>query len=76
MAGNTEVTCLECSTKCGGSTGKDTFKHMVNCLKVEPDSLSRLREVAGREWGERGRRVIHLIDALEAVDGHGVGGNF
>lgn len=68
MSAKTEVTCIECDTVCGGSHGKDTFKHMVNCLKVEPDSYLRIREVAVKDWGERGRRVIHLLNALEAVD--------
>ena len=70
MGAKTEVTCLECQTVCGGANGKDTYKHMINCLKVEPDSYMRIREVAKREWGERGRRVIHLLDALEAVNSY------
>ena len=68
MSAKTEVTCKECGTVCGGPHGKDTYKHMINCLKVEPDAYDRIREVAGREWGERGRRVIHLLDALEKED--------
>ena len=68
MATMTATTCLECHTDLGGQTGKDPFKHMVHCLKVEPDTYVRLRDVAGREWGERGRRVIHILDALERKD--------
>ena len=70
MSAKTEVTCKECNTLCGGARGKDTYKHMINCLKVEPDAYPRIRELAVREWGERGRRVIHLLDALEAVDSY------
>lgn len=65
MAKDTYVVCLECGTVCGEGHGKEIFSHMVLCLKVELDSLERIREVAKRDWGERGRRVIHLIDAME-----------
>ncbi len=59
------VTCRECGTALGGDTGKSPYKHMLHCLHVEPDNLERIREIAEREWGERGRRVVHILDALE-----------
>lgn len=61
------VRCLECRTDLGGDTGKSPYKHMLHCLHVEPDALENLRESARLEWGERGKRVIHILDALERV---------
>lgn len=63
-----EVTCLECGTELGEWTGKSTYKHMIGCLHVEPDAFERIRETAQREWGLRGQRVIHLLDAMERVE--------
>lgn len=61
-----DVICQECHTPLGGNTGKDIFKHMLHCLKVEKDSLARIRQTADAARNENGRRIIHLINALES----------
>ena len=66
MAKETEVKCLECGTVCGGTEGKDTWKHLITCLQVDPDNLDRVRETAEQMRSERGRRIIHLVNALQS----------
>lgn len=65
MAKGTVVTCLECGTQCGGAYGKDTYKHLIVCLQAEPDNLDRMRETADQMRSERGKRIVHLVDALQ-----------
>ncbi len=59
------VTCRECGTTVGGKTGKDIFSHMVTCLHVELNTLDNIRDIAEGQKNENGRRVIHLLDALQ-----------
>lgn len=61
------VTCLECGTECGGKTSKDIFSHMVTCLHVELNTLDNIRDIAEAQKNENGRRVIHLLDALQGT---------
>lgn len=61
------VTCMECGTTVGGKTGKDIFSHMVTCLHVELNTLDNIRDIADAQKNENGRRVIHLLDALQGT---------
>jgi hypothetical protein len=63
-----EVTCRECGTRLGGNSGKAPFKHLQHCLHVEADSLQGVRNYAEGRRDENGRRVIHILDALEGVE--------
>ena len=64
-----QVTCLECGTRLGAGTTKDVFSHLVVCLKVSPNTLDNIRDAAEGERSEHGRRVLHILDALQAVEG-------
>lgn len=65
MPDTTVVTCLECGMKLGGKGQPDPYKHLLNCLNVEPDALARIKSVAEREVnGEHGRRVLHIVNAI------------
>lgn len=68
MSKNTQVVCQECGTRCGGTFGKDTYSHMLGCLKVQPGAIDRIRESAQASRTENGKRVVHLCDALLAVE--------
>lgn len=59
------VTCLECGTKLGEGTTKDVFSHLVVCLKVEKNSLDNIRDNAEAEKTEHGRRILHIVNALQ-----------
>lgn len=58
------IECLECGTRLGGMTGRDPFKHMLHCLHVEADGLSRLKDRYTARGGENAKRVLFLVDAL------------
>lgn len=60
-----KVTCKECGTKLGEGTTKDVFSHLVTCLKVSPNTLRNIRDNAEGERSEHGRRVLHILDALD-----------
>ena len=64
MAHDTPVECQECGTALGGDSGKDTYSHMLHCLKVAPGPLERIREAALGARNENGKRVVHLVDAM------------
>lgn len=68
MSKFTHVVCEECGTNCGGAEGKDTYSHMLGCLKVQPGAIDRIRESALSSRTENGKRVVHLCDALLVVD--------
>lgn len=61
-------TCPECGKGSGGTTGVDTYKHMIHCLHVEPDSLERILRNAQAERKEHGDRVAATVQFL-------IGGN-
>ena len=62
-----EVTCLECHTKLGVGTTKDVYSHLMTCLHVEPNSLDNIRDNAEALRSEYGRRVLHIVNALQGV---------
>ena len=59
------VTCQECGTRLGAGTTKDVFSHLVVCLKVDPNSLDNIHDNAESEKNEHGRRILHIVDALQ-----------
>ncbi len=59
-----EFQCPECGTPLEGNSGRSGYKHMVQCLHVDQDSLERIREKADARRDENGRRVIYIIDKL------------
>lgn len=59
------VVCRECGTRLGVGTTKDVFSHLVTCLKVEKNTLSNIRDNAEAEHSEHGRRILHILDALD-----------
>lgn len=73
MAQNTRVTCQECSTVCGEGTTKDPYSHMLNCLKVDSDSLDRIKEHAEGLRSEYGRRILHMVAALQSPEPNSFG---
>ncbi len=58
------VTCLECGKELGGTDQPDPYKHMIKCLNVEPDAVTRIVDVAKAAANENGRRVIHLCNFI------------
>lgn len=75
MAQNTRVICQECGTVCGEGTAKDPYSHMLNCLKVDSDSLDRIKEHAEGLRSEHGRRIIHMVAALQSPETPASGGD-
>lgn len=63
------VVCRECGTHLGEGTTKDVFSHLVTCLKVQPNTLRNIRDNAEGERSEHGRRVLHILDALDPQEG-------
>lgn len=61
------VTCQECGTRLGAGTTKDVFSHLVTCLKVELNTLDNIRDIAESAKNENGRRIIHILDALQGT---------
>ena len=59
------VTCQECGTRLGVGTTKDVFSHLVTCLKVELNTLDNIRDIAEGQKNENGRRILHILDALQ-----------
>lgn len=59
------VTCRECGTKLGVGTTKDVYSHLMVCLKVERNSLDNIRDNAEAEKTEHGRRILHIVNALQ-----------
>jgi len=66
MATLAAVTCNECGTALGGGSGKDPYKHLLHCLKVEPGTIQRMRDQANQANNEHSRRIIHILDAMAA----------
>lgn len=64
------VVCLECGTRLGVGTPKDVFSHLVTCLKVDLNTLDNIRDAAEGERSEHGRRVLHILDALQGIGGN------
>ena len=60
-----KVTCLECGTDLGEGTKKDVFSHLITCLHVELNSLDNIRDNAQAQNNENGRRILHIVDALQ-----------
>ncbi len=60
-----KVTCQECGTALGEGTTKDVFSHLVTCLHVELNTLDNIRDIAEGEKSEHGRRILHILDALD-----------
>jgi hypothetical protein len=56
---------MECQTPLGGATGKSAYKHLLLCLHVAPQPFVRIREEAEMLRSERGRRIIHILDAID-----------
>lgn len=57
-------TCPECGRRTGGTTGVDTYKHMIHCLNVEPDKLERILQNALAERTDHGERVASVVSFL------------
>lgn len=62
-----KVTCQECGTVLGEGTTKDVFSHLVTCLKVELNTLDNIRDIAEGQKNENGRRILHILDALQGT---------
>lgn len=60
-----KVTCVECGTELGEGTTKDVFSHLVTCLHVSPNSLENIADAARDTHNEHGKRVLHIVDALQ-----------
>ena len=62
-----KVTCQEGGTALGEGTTKDVFSHLVTCLHVELNTLDNIRDIAEGQKNENGRRVLHILDALQGT---------
>lgn len=67
-----KVTCLECGTELGEGTNKDVFSHLVVCLHVSPNSLENIADAARDTHNLHGKRVLHIVDALQQSIGDGI----
>lgn len=61
-----KITCKECQTELGEGTTKDVFSHLMTCLHVTPNSLENIADAARDTKNEHGRRVLYIVEALQA----------
>jgi len=68
--------CAECERPIGGQTGRDAYKHTVQCFKLPDRGRESLKLEAEKDRGLRGQKILRNLsagNAYGASNGEGQG---